>query len=208
MSDKDFVSRKRRGRIIGSIVTVVILGAVAFFLFGYLFQTEDPRRKKGAVGEIIESSGAVQIVRNFDNISSDPGMVVMSGDFFRTKDDGIVKVKYLDDETTVTIGGNSNVIFNAMDSGKQMNLGKGLVTVSTPDQQPDKPMVLVTHSSEVTVLNGGSFTFTFVGLDASLAVQSGKMRFRRFTDGKTVELTAGQKHIFKPAGLGKIEFEK
>jgi ferric-dicitrate binding protein FerR (iron transport regulator) len=207
MGNEDFVSSKRRNRIIGSAVTAVILGTVIYFIFGYLLRTEDPRRQKGAIGEILESTGKIQIVRNFDEIPHEPGMIVMSGDFFRTKDDGQVKVKYLDDSTTVTIGNNSNLIFNAIENGKQMNLGKGSMTVTTPHQPEDKPLVIVTHSAEVTFLEEGTFTFKFIGLDAILAVQSGKMRFRRFTDGRVVEISAGQTHTFKPSGPEKIEFE-
>jgi hypothetical protein len=207
MGDDDFVSSKRRNRMIGSIVTVAILGVIAYVIFGYLLRTEDPRRQKGAIGEVMESSGEIQIVRNFDNIPSEPGMIVMSGDFFRTKEDGQAKVKYLDDDTTVTIDGNSNLIFNAMENGKRMNLGKGTMTVSTPKQPADQPLIIVTHSAEVTALEECAFTFKFIGLDAVLSVESGKMRFRRFTDGEVVELTAGQSHTFKPAGPEKIEFE-
>jgi ferric-dicitrate binding protein FerR (iron transport regulator) len=134
-------------------------------------------------------------------------MIVMSGDFFRTKDDGQVKVKYLDDDTTVIVGNNSNLIFNAIENGKRMNLGKGTMTVTTPRQPADKSLAIVTHSAEVTVLEEGIFTFKFIGLDATLSVRSGKMRFRRFTDGRVVEMTAGQSHTFKPAGPEKIEFE-
>jgi ferric-dicitrate binding protein FerR (iron transport regulator) len=207
MGYEDFVSSKRRNRIIGSTVTIVILCAVAFFIFGYLLRTEDPRRQKGAIGEILELAGGIQLVRNFDDIPNAPGMIVMSGDFFRTKDDGHVKVKYLDDGTQVTIGNNSNLIFNAIENGKRMNLGKGTMTVTTPEQMADKSLAIVTHSAEVIVLEEGTFTFKFIGLDAILSVQSGKMRFRRFTDGEVVELSTGQSHTFEPAGPKKIEFE-
>jgi ferric-dicitrate binding protein FerR (iron transport regulator) len=207
MGNDDFVSRKKRNRIIGSIVTAVIVVAVAVFIFGYLLRTEDPRRQKGAIAEILESSGEVQIVRSFKNITGEPGMIVMSGDFFRTKADGQVKVKYLDDETEVTIGTKANLVFNAIDNGKRMNLGKGVMRVATTDKRADKPMVIVTHSSEVTVLEPGAFTFSFIGLDAILSVKSGKMRFRRFTDGKVVEVAEGENHTFEPAGPEKIEFE-
>jgi hypothetical protein len=208
VSNVDFVSSKRRNKIIGSIVTAAILCGVGYFIFGYLMQTDDPRRQKGAIAEVLESTGEVQIVRNFKNIPSETGLIVMSGDFFRTRDgDTHVKVRYLDDKTTVAIGKMSNVIFNAMDNGKRMNLGKGTMTVTTPDQPAEKPMVIVTHSSEVTVLKGGTFTFEFIGLDATLSVENGEMRFRRFTDGKVVNVTAGQSHMFKPAGPEKIEFE-
>jgi hypothetical protein len=207
VSNVDFISSKRRSRIIGSTVTAVILSGVAFLIFGYLMQTDDPRRTKGAIAEVLESTGDIQIVRNFKNISSEPGLIVMSGDFFRTKADAHVRVKYLDDKTTVTIASNSNVIFNAIDNGKRMNLGRGTMTVNTPDQPADKPLVIVTHSSEVTNSKAGTFTFQFVGLNATLSVENGEMRFRRFTDGEVVTLAAGQSHIFKPAGPEKIEFE-
>jgi hypothetical protein len=207
LGNVDFVSSKRRRQIVGSTVTAVILGAVAYVIFGYLLQTEDPRRQKGAIGEILESSGDVEIVRDFNNISDEPQMIVMSGDFFRTKDNGQVMVKYLDDGTTVTIGNNSNLIFNAIENGKRMNLGKGTMTVTTPQQPADKPLAIVTHSAEVILLEEGTFTFKFIGLDAILSVRDGKTQFRRFTDGKVVEIKAGQSHTFKPAGPEKIEFE-
>jgi ferric-dicitrate binding protein FerR (iron transport regulator) len=131
----------------------------------------------------------------------------MSGDFFRTKDDGHARIKYLDDGTEVTLGNNSNMVFNAVDNGKLMNLGKGFMTVAAPDQPDERPMIIITHSSEVTILKGGTFTFSFIGLDATIEVQTGKVRFRRFTDGRIVEVGAGQSHTFKPAGPEKIEFE-
>ena len=78
MNDVDFVSSKRRSRIIGSIVTAVILCGMAYFIFGYLMQTDDPKRQKGAIAEVLESTGEVQIVRNFKNIPSESGLIVMS----------------------------------------------------------------------------------------------------------------------------------
>jgi hypothetical protein len=207
MSNDDFVGRKRRNRIIGTIVTAAVIGAVTYLIFGYLLRTEDPRRRKGAIGEVLESVGEIQVVRSFKNMPSEPGMIVMSGDFFRTKDGGRATVKYLDDSTEVTIGASSNLVFNAIDNGKRMNLGKGVIDVTAPDQPPEKPLIIVTHSAETMVLRGGAFRFSFIGLDATLEVQSGKIRFRRYTDGKIIELVAGQSHTFKPAGPEKIEFE-
>jgi hypothetical protein len=68
-------------------------------------------------------------------------------------------------------------------------------------------MVIVSHSSEVTLRKSSVFNFSFVGLDATLSVQRGKMRFRRFTDGMAVNVVEGQTHTFKPSGPEKIEFE-
>ena len=120
----DFVSSRRRNRIIGSIVTAVILCGIAYFVFGYLMQTDDPKRQKDSFAEVLESTGEVQIVRNFKNIPSESGLIVMSWDFFRTKGgDARVRIKDLNDKTTLAIGNNSNVIFNAINNGERMNLG-------------------------------------------------------------------------------------
>ncbi|MBN1850663.1 MAG: FecR domain-containing protein [Deltaproteobacteria bacterium] len=207
MNNKDFVSKNRRNRIAGIIVTSILLVAAVVLVFGYLMGTEDPRLQKGAIAEVAENIGETQIVRNYKDIVCSPGMIIMSGDLIRTEKDGRVKIRYFDDETAVTLHPESDLIFNAMDSGKHVKLVQGAISLEVPDQAKGIPMGLVTQNSAVTLTEECSLMFSFTGLNSSLSVQKGKALFRRFTDGMTIEVAAGQSHTFKPAGPDKIEFE-
>ena len=207
MNNRDFVSKKKRNRIAGILVTLILLGVVVVFLFGYLLRTEDPRHQKGAIAELVENSGKIQIVRNYKDIVCSPGMIIMSGDLIRTETNGRVKIRYLDDGTQVTLAPDSNLIFNAMDNGKQIKLVKGVLDLNVPDQGMDTPMGILTHNSAVTLTKECELMFSFLGLNSTLSVQKGKALFRRFTDGRIIEVAAGQSHTFKPAGPDKIEFE-
>lgn len=86
-------------------------------------------------------------------------------------------------------------------------LGKGTAVFSVPEQPKDQPLTVGTNSAAATVLEPGTFSMTFNQFDVSMEVESGKVKLRRFTDGKTVELSAGQSKEFKPAGPATIEFE-
>jgi ferric-dicitrate binding protein FerR (iron transport regulator) len=207
----DFVSSKKRSRVIGGVVSIGLLGVFAYFVFGYFLQAEHPGRGKGVIGQIALCEGTVQMTRDFDSIVCEPGMDVLAGDFFRIRGVGTVHIVYADDGTEVRLRGteefNTNIVCNGIEKGKQLTLGSGLAEVEAPDQPDQKPMVVSTSNAEATVLGGGRFQLQFLDLKTQLEVKSGKVRLRRLSDGATAEVAADESHTFAPAGPAKIEFD-
>lgn len=207
MEHEDFVSKKKRNRNIEIIVSLLLLVIGGYAIFGYLLRTEDPTRGKDAIGKVLERKGDMQVVRNFDNIPLEKDMVIKSGDFIRTRNNGRFKIRYFDDDTKVTVTENSNIVFNALKNGKRMNLGKGKAHVWAPDQPENLPLSIITPSAEVTIKKEAEIILIHTGMNSELEVKKGEATFRRFTDGKTHKVSKGQKRIFEPAGPEKIEFE-
>ncbi len=95
------------------------------------------------------------------------------------------------DGSRVTVAGDSRLTFSDFGQ-KLLYLKEGNVSSSVEPQSPDAPMLVYTRNAMLEVL-GTEFNVESDVDAISLNVTEGKVRFRRLSDGETVEVPANQR---------------
>lgn len=92
------------------------------------------------------------------------------------------------DGSTVMISGTSTLTF--ADFGqKKLRLREGRLSANVVPQQPEKPMLIYTRSAVLEVL-GTQFDIEATQTSTALNVNEGKVRLRRLSDGREVDVPA------------------
>jgi len=103
-----------------------------------------------------------------------------------------VELEFLD-KSTATVSGDSQLTFSDLGQ-KILHLKKGNVTSKVSPQEADRPMLVHTRTATLKVL-GTEFNVES-DLDAtSLSVTEGKVRLKRLSDGKVVDVPANQRVV-------------
>lgn len=203
---EDFQSSKERTRhrtiIAGIGVGIIILGVVGFRMFGG-YEASNPH---APIARIAEKNGPVLIDTRDGNLPYQPEMPIQPAYILRTKEGGRMTVEYLDDATRMEIMPVSFIQIDSNAEGKRLEVQGGGIRITVAPQPTDNPMRLDTAISEALVIEPGSFRVDYVDLKARYEVEEGKLRVRRLSDGNTTVVEAGQTHVCKPKGTGKIEF--
>jgi ferric-dicitrate binding protein FerR (iron transport regulator) len=94
------------------------------------------------------------------------------------------------DGTLVTLTGNSELAF-ADDGQKRLMLREGTLQARVPSQGKDRPLAVRTSTAEVEV-STATFSLFADSSHTDLNVDSGSGRFRRLSDGRSMEVGARQ----------------
>jgi hypothetical protein len=203
---EDFQSSKQRTRhrtiLAGIGVGIVILALIGIRMFDGS-EGSDPH---APVAKIVEKSGRVLIDTRDGNLPYQPEMLVHPAYILRTEKGGRMTVAYLDDATRMQIMPKSFIQIDSNAEGKRLEVQGGRIEITVAPQPKDNPMRLDTAISEALVLKPGSFRVSYVGLKAHYEAEKGKIRVRRLSDGNSTVVGAGETHVCKPEGSGKIEF--
>ena len=207
MQFEDFVSSKKRQQRIARIATSILV--LVMITMGYRFWAfEKPTTDAtGALARVLQMQGTAMIKRGSETVPYVPGFIVEAGDTIQTLAQSEMVVVYLDDDTRVTLSPHTTLLFNDSQGGKRTNLSGGQVELQVPQQPPDTPMVLASYNSEAIILAPGSYTQHYTGLATRFDVNQGKLRIRRFSDGRITEVIDGQSHECHPEDGGVIRFE-
>jgi ferric-dicitrate binding protein FerR (iron transport regulator) len=158
------------------------------------------------VARIVEKTGPVLIDTRDGNLPYQPEMLIQPAYILRTEKGGRMTVQYLDDASRMEILPVSFIQIDSNTEGKRLEVQGGRIAITVAPQPKDAPMRLDTAISEAVVLEPGTFHVDYVDLKAHYKVEGGRIRVRRLSDGNTTVVEAGQTHVCKPEGSGKIEF--
>jgi ferric-dicitrate binding protein FerR (iron transport regulator) len=146
-----------------------------------------------AVAHLQEARGEVFIIRGgVDQRIDAASTALRSGDGFRVTGEESFAAIVFADGTRLEFGEDTVVTHVAEDraTGKRVVLSEGFFTASVAKQPAGKPMVLATPNSEVVVL-GTTFSLSVGTAVTHLETQSGNVRLKRSSDGRSVEVPAG-----------------
>ena len=136
-----------------------------------------------------ESGDNVEVIRGKNTFKLVDLDGIQSGDKIITKGQK-ASLSYMNEETTIVVTENSEVIFEIVDGAKVIRLNAGDIICDVDKQPPGKPMTILTPHAEATVL-GTQFLLS-AGEDASkLHVTEGAVNFRDKKTNKIFEAKAG-----------------
>ncbi len=116
----------------------------------------------------------------------------------RTVGGGSTAVLRFPDGTRIEAGGDTVLRGIRLDGGKRLAVAAGAISAEVPRQPPNRPMAVFTPHGEALVL-GTSFRLAVDSQSTRLEVTEGRVRLKRTSDGKSVDVAAGH---YAVAGQG------
>ena len=202
----DFSSSKKRQQRITTAAICIGLVCVALFIVNFIDFKSPDAAQSGALAEIVKLEGRVMIKRGAETVAFQPGIFVLAGDSLNTLGPALLEVHYLDDGTTLIMGDDTSLLFNGNSGGKKTNLSAGTVRFEVTRQPQDRPMVLASYNAEATILEPGIYIQSYSNSGTRFDVQEGSLVTRRFSDGSTHTVAAGQSHTCSADQTGIIQF--
>lgn len=203
----DFSSSKARQRRITT--TAACIGLVlAVLLTARFFSIEKTDAlQDGILAKVTKLEGKVMIKRGSETVEFQPDMFAMAGDAFNTIGPAVLEITYLDDGTTLILGDDTSLLLNGSAGGKRTNLSGGTVRFEIGRQPEDGPMILASYNAEATILEPGIYIQSYTNEGTRFDVQEGSLVARRFSDGRTDTVTAGDTHTCRADETAVIKFD-
>ncbi len=138
---------------------------------------------------LVDGGRGVAVKRGADVLSGESGMEILAGDSVITESVEAV-LRYVNEETLISIGVQSELNLNEDTDGKLLRLEKGKAVCNAAPQPAGKTLRILSPDAETTVV-GTVFTLKAAGSQTRLDVTSGKVGFKRLSDGREISVEAG-----------------
>jgi ferric-dicitrate binding protein FerR (iron transport regulator) len=158
------------------------------------------------LAKVTRKEGKVMIKRGAETVEFEPDMYVLAGDAFITMGTAELEVAYLDDGTKALLGSDTSLLFNGNAGGKKTNLSSGTVRFEIQRQPDGSPMVLASYNAEAVVLEPGIYFQTYTNAGTRFDVEEGSLVARRYSDGQTDTVAAGETHTCSTDETETIQF--
>ncbi len=116
--------------------------------------------------------------------------VLVNGDLISTDNDGRVEIDYADG-TRVTLESNGRMNVSLSNGAKRVRLLSGEVSASVAKQPAGQAMIIATATAQATIV-GTQLRLKDRDGETRLEVTQGLVRLQRSSDGRTVDVAAGQ----------------
>ena len=203
----DFSSSKARQRRIAVTAASVGVIAAVMLIAKFIGMEGTEAVHAGTLASVTRLEGQVMIKRGSETVQFQPDMVAMAGDAFNTIGPAVLEITYLDDGTKLILGDDTSLILNGSAGGKRTNLSGGTVRIEVGRQPDEKPMVLASYNAEATILEPGIYIQSYTDAGTRFDVQEGSLVARRFSDGRTDTVTAGETHMCRADETAVIKFD-
>lgn len=204
---EDFTSSKKRQQRITLTAACVGLIFAALLTINFIRIEKPYDAQPGAIAKILKLEGKVMIKRGAKTVAYQPEMFVLAGDSLNTIGPAVLEIGYLDDETKVVMGDDTSLLFNGNTGGKTTNLSGGNARFEVVRQPVGRPMVLASYNAEATLLEPGIYIQTYSNSGTRFDVQEGSLVTRRYSDGRTDTVAAGQSHTCRADDTAVIKFD-
>jgi ferric-dicitrate binding protein FerR (iron transport regulator) len=145
-----------------------------------------PSESRAAVAVLREVSAEAYVVTDTGKAPAVAGQSVLAGQGLETGATGRAVVEYAD-RTRLELRGRASF---GRERPKQVTQVRGIVTADVARQPGDEPMRFLSAHAEATVL-GTTLRLIVDEASTRLEVTGGRVRLKRLSDGKAVEVTAG-----------------
>ena len=166
---------------------VAVTAAAILIGFGLFWQTPT----NAEIGSLTALNGQVRWTGNDGRLNDSPslGMPLPGGTLELLTADAWATFEFTDG-SIVTLAGESEAVISEQ-ARKELHLRNGRLSADIVQQTAQQPMLVRTSSAELEVL-GTQFNVAAQNVATTLAVNKGRVRLKRITDGREVEVQANQ----------------
>lgn len=158
-----------------------------------------------AILEIRDFSGEAAITRAGRSVPLQSGTRMVAGDIITTPRDGFVVLNYEAENTSLRLGGDSELLVASSAAGKSFNLKSGRLDGDVAKQPEGQPMVIATPHATATVVGTRFTIFSFADY-SQLDVASGRMRFAGRDPADSVVVQQGEYAVTEKESGGLMHF--
>jgi hypothetical protein len=197
-----------RSGFFAALAAAIVAWVAAYFILDY--RETHLRLTEAVLGTITNEPGVAYVVNDKGEVTIKMGARIHANDTLRVKE-GTAKMQYSNEETTVDVMSDTDVKFMNENGAKHLYVPGGTIYCDVDIQPKDKPMTITTPTAKATVV-GTSFKLLVspsTSLNPSnlspplnpspplpastrLEVMEGLVKFTRLSDGKMIDVAAGQ----------------
>jgi hypothetical protein len=203
----DFSSSKARQRRISAAAACVGLIILILLASRFFSMEKTEALQAGVLAKVTKLEGKVMIKRGSETVEFQPDMFAMAGDAFNTLGPAVLEISYLDDGTTLILGDDTSLMLNGSAGGKRTNLSGGTVRFEIGRQSENRPMILASYNAEATILEPGIYIQSYTDEGTRFDVLEGSLVARRYADGRTDTVAAGETHTCRTDETAVIQFD-
>ena len=183
-------AKQSTSKVFVGIAILLLLGIIGALFFGMNRMTPRPSEGAGVIAKVDFIQGEAVLLRKVGSQSRlENGYELREGDVITVRE-GFLRVAYVEEKTYLHIRSGSEITLKKQNKGKQVRVGRGVITLDVAPQPVGQPMVVLggnatvtLESARVTVLSGAQAT--------RVEVSEGSAEVVRPRDGATLQIIAG-----------------
>ena len=183
-------AKQSTSKVFVGIAILLFLGIIGALFFGMNRMTPRPSEGAGVIAKVDFIQGEVVLLRKVGSQSRlENGDDLREGDVITVRE-GFLRVAYVEEKTYLHIRSGSEITLEKQNKGKQVRVGRGVITLDVAPQPVGQPMVVLggnarvtLESARATVLGGAQAT--------RVEVSEGSAEVVRPRDGATLQIIAG-----------------
>ena len=183
-------AKQSTSKVFVVIAILLLLGIIGALFFGMNRMTPRPSEGAGVIAKVDFIQGEAVLLRKVGSQSRlENGYELREGDVITVRE-GFLRVAYVEEKTYLHIRSGSEITLKKQNKGKQVRVGRGVITLDVAPQPVGQPMVVLggnatvtLESARVTVLSGAQAT--------RVEVSEGSAEVVRPRDGATLQIIAG-----------------
>ena len=183
-------AKQSTSKVFVGIAILLSLGIIGALFFGMNRMTPRPSEEAGVIAKVDFIQGEAVLLRKVGSQSRlENGYDLREGDVITVRE-GFLRVAYVEEKTYLHIRSGSEITLKKQNKGKQVRVGRGVITLDVAPQPVGQPMVVLgenatvtLESARVTVLSGVQAT--------RVEVSEGSAEVVRPRDGATLQIIAG-----------------
>ncbi|HYG76266.1 MAG TPA: FecR family protein [Planctomycetota bacterium] len=155
-----------------------------------------PVNPPAQIAAIMQSAPGARLIRDGNTVEISAETALQNGDLLATAGDAGTLVE-LADKTRITVGAQTELSFTESSAGAQLSIPAGNIDLKVAPQAAGRKLSVVTPQATAEVL-GTVFSVSVDGSSTTLSVSEGRVRFTRSSDGRQLEVSAGQSAVSAP----------
>ena len=183
-------AKQSTSKVFVGIAILLSLGIIGALFFGMNRMTPRPSEGAGVIAKVDFIQGEAVLLRKVGGQSRlENGYDLREGDVITVRE-GFLRVAYVEEKTYLHMQSGSEITLEKQNKGKQVRVGRGVITLDVTPQPVGQPMVVLggnarvtLESARVTVLSGAQAT--------RVEVSEGSAEVVRPRDGATLQIIAG-----------------
>ena len=183
-------AKQSTSRVFVGVAVLLLLGIGGALFFGMTRRAPDRAEGAGVIAKVDSLQGEAVLLRKVGSQDRlEDGYDLREGDVITVRE-GFLRVAYVEEKTYLHIWSGSEVTLGKHTTGKQLRVGRGVVTLDVAPQPDGQPMVVRSGNATAT-LKSARATVHSRGQETRVEVVEGSAQVVRPRDGARIQISAG-----------------
>lgn len=183
-------AKQSTSRVFVGVAVLLLLSIGGALFFGMNRRAPDRSEGAGVIAKVDSLQGEAVLLRKAGSQDRlEDGYDLREGDVITVRE-GFLRVAYVEEKTYLHIWSGSEVTLGKHTTGKQLRVGRGVVTLDVAPQPDGQPMVVRGGNATVTLKSARATVYSR-GQETRVEVVEGSAQVVRPRDGARIQISAG-----------------